>query len=68
MHPTDAFVSSIVAAIVIYDLLAKLAMPFGNTISHRVWMWSVAHPWVPWVYVVIAVVLFVHFFGVPRGQ
>lgn len=65
MHPTDAYIFSTAAFIIFYDLLAKFAMPTGFTISHRVWTWSLSHPWVPWLYLALVIVGFFHFFGIP---
>ena len=65
LKPSTVFMLAVLAAIAVWDVLAYFTMPPGSTISHTVYEWSLAHGWVRAAYYLGALLLGIHFFGLP---
>ena len=65
MRPGDAFGIAWLAQLAVWEALAYFALAHGDTITQRVQFWRTQVPSLPAWYVLVAVILYVHFFGIP---
>lgn len=67
LHPTTAFMVAVLALIVAWEVCALVALPYGYTISHRIWAWSRDSPVaVRAAYLALVTAGYLHFFGLPK--